>query len=114
MAFLVSSQLRLVVCILGIAGSYLLGDDTTEGLAFFENEVRPRLIKECQQCHGDRKQESGLRLDSKAAILNGGESGSVIVANSPGESLLLHVIEYEGDIQMPPEDKLPDRSCSSI
>ena len=37
----------------------------------FETEVRPLLIKHCYECHGPKKQESDLRLDSKSFRLAG-------------------------------------------
>lgn len=49
--------------------------------------------------------EGGLRLDSKAAILAGGESGPAVVPGKPGESLLVEAINYEGP-EMPPNGKL--------
>jgi hypothetical protein len=50
---------------------------------FFEEEVRPVLANRCHECHGPKKQESGLRLDSRAAVLQGGDGGSP--AATPGK-----------------------------
>ena len=44
----------------------------------FIKDVRPLLQKQCLQCHGEKKQESGLRLDRKEAALLGGDFGKVI------------------------------------
>jgi len=52
-------------------------------LAFFEKEVRPLLIEQCSKCHGPKKQEAGLRVDFRSALLKGGESGPAIGLNSP-------------------------------
>ncbi len=46
----------------------------------FENRVRPLLVDRCVKCHGPRKQESNLRLDSRVAMMQGGDSGPAIVA----------------------------------
>src|SRR5262249_33443181 len=82
--------------------------------AFFEAEVRPILVGRCQTCHGPDKAKAGLRLDSRAAILAGGESGPAIVAGEPGGSLLIDAINY-GDLhQMPPKSKLPDREIAAL
>src|SRR4051812_21825670 len=43
-------------------------------LEFFESKIRPLLVARCQHCHGPEKQEAGLRLDSRASILKGGDS----------------------------------------
>ena len=77
-------------------------------LEFFEGKVRPLLIARCRECHGEEKPQSNLRLDSREAILEGGESGPAAVAGKPNESLLIDVLQYRGNIQMPPKAKLPE------
>src|SRR5436190_5303326 len=47
---------------------------------FFESRIRPVLVEHCQGCHGPKKQQSGLRLDSAAALRKGADSGPVVVA----------------------------------
>src|SRR4029078_10851110 len=49
-----------------------------QAIEFFERHVRPLLAEHCLACHGE-KQKGGLRLDSRAAMLTGGDSGSAIV-----------------------------------
>ncbi len=56
-------------------------------LDFFEAKIRPLLLARCQSCHGPEKQEAGLRLDSRASILKGGDSGPAIVPREPDRSL---------------------------
>ena len=46
---------------------------------FFEARVRPILVDQCMKCHGPKKQSSGLRLDSREAVLKGGDSGPAVV-----------------------------------
>ncbi len=50
----------------------------------YESEVRPLLAKRCVGCHGPALQMSHLRLDQKASVLKGGESG--IPAIEPGSA----------------------------
>ncbi len=78
-----------------------------EELEFFEKEIRPIFAAHCLECHGPDEQEASLRLDSRAAILKGGDTGPAIVVAEPAKSLLLQVVSYGGDIQMPPDSKLP-------
>ena len=52
---------------------------TAEQIRFFESNVRPVLAEHCQKCHGPAKQWNGLRLDSREALLRGGDSGPAIV-----------------------------------
>src|SRR5262245_31972700 len=46
-----------------------------EAVEFFESRVRPILVERCVKCHGPKKQSSSLRLDSRASVLKGGDSG---------------------------------------
>lgn len=74
---------------------------------FFESKVRPILVDNCLKCHGAAKQKGGLRLDSRAAVLAGGDRGPAIMPDRPEASLLIKAIEYAGDLKMPPSKKLP-------
>ncbi|MDB5338557.1 MAG: Protein of unknown function (DUF1553)/Protein of unknown function (DUF1549)/Planctomycete [Planctomycetaceae bacterium] len=79
---------------------------------FFREEVLPLLKESCQRCHGEKKQNSGLRLDSREAVLKGGQNGPAIVVGKPDQSLLMKVINHDGDIQMPPDEKLDDEEIA--
>ena len=67
--------------------------------------MRPIFEKHCYECHGAKKQKSGLRLDVKAAALKGGdEHGPNIVAGQMKESSLLQmVLSDDKDERMPPK-----------
>lgn len=81
---------------------------------FFREEVFPILKESCHRCHGEQKQKSGLRLDSREAVLKGGANGPAIVPGKPDESLMMTVIDYAGDIQMPPDTKLDDEKIAIL
>jgi hypothetical protein len=83
----------------------LADQPTAEQSQFFESKIRPILVENCQRCHGEKKQNGGLRLDSAAALLAGGESGPVIVPGEPGKSLLVEAINYQS-LEMPPDGRL--------
>jgi len=72
----------------------------------FNTRVLPVLADNCFGCHGEEKQESGMRLDSLAGMLAGGERGPAVVPGDPGESRLIAAIRQEGDLKMPPTGKL--------
>ncbi len=77
-----------------------------EALEFFEKEVRPVLAERCQGCHGSARQRAGLRLDSRAAALKGGETGPAVVPGRPdGSELVRRVTESDGSVRMPPADE---------
>jgi mono/diheme cytochrome c family protein len=46
---------------------------------FFERSVRPMLATHCFECHGPQKQRGGLRLDSRTALLAGGDTGPALI-----------------------------------
>lgn len=78
-----------------------------EQLEFFEKKIRPLLIEHCHECHGPETQEASLRLDSRAAILQGGETGPAVVPGSPDTGELFAALQYDPDgYQMPPDGKL--------
>ena len=83
-------------------------DVPADDLAFFESEVRPLLVERCYACHaaGAERIEGGLRLDSLAAHLRGGDSGPAIVPGDADASLLIEAVRYDG-YEMPPSGRLP-------
>jgi hypothetical protein len=52
----------------------------------FGAQVMPVLQESCLSCHGPEKHKGGLRLDSKAAALKGGDDGPVIVPGDAAKS----------------------------
>ncbi|MCE9564236.1 MAG: PSD1 and planctomycete cytochrome C domain-containing protein [Planctomycetes bacterium] len=89
-------------------------DPTPESLAQFEKEVRPLLIEKCQKCHGAKKEEAGLRVDSRAALLKGGDSGPAIVPGKIDKGTLLPAVKHIGDVKMPSSGKLPDSQIAAL
>ena len=87
---------------------------TKTGAEIFEKVIRPTLIEHCEKCHGDKKQQGGLRLDSREGWMTGGDSGSAITQGDD-QSLLLKVIRYEpGEMEMPPRGKLPKATIDAF
>src|SRR5438309_11019055 len=79
-------------------------DDT-----FFELKIRPVLLGKCFKCHGDKKVSHGLRVDSRAALLKGGDNGPAVAPGDPDKSLLIQALRYShAEIKMPPDKQLPD------
>lgn len=83
----------------------------SDGGKYFEQHVRPLLAGKCVKCHGPDKQEGGLRLDSLAAMLAGGDSGPAVVPGEVAESLLVEAVRYES-FEMPPSAPLPDEDVA--
>ncbi|MDC0316997.1 PSD1 and planctomycete cytochrome C domain-containing protein [bacterium] len=82
---------------------------------FFESRVRPVLVEHCVQCHGTKKQEGGLRLDSRTGWKKGGDGGAAVVAGKPNESLLIQAVKYNNsNLQMPPSKKLAANEIADL
>src|SRR6185369_4180989 len=88
------------------------GDAVTPDEEFFEKKIRPVLAEHCYKCHGPRSQKlkGGLREDSRATLLQGGETGPAIVPGKPEASLLIAAISHRNrNLAMPlKKPKLPD------
>jgi hypothetical protein len=81
------------------------------GDAFFEAKIRPVLVKHCYGCHSEesKKAKGGLKLDTREAVLKGGDSGPAVVPKAVEKSLLHKAVAYQDKaMQMPPDGKLPD------
>ncbi|WP_165247460.1 PSD1 and planctomycete cytochrome C domain-containing protein [Paludisphaera soli] len=86
------------------------GDEPDPGAAseaFFELRIRPVLAEGCVKCHGAAKQSGGLRLDSREAILAGGDTGPAVVPGDPASGTLIPAIRHaDDDLKMPPAGPL--------
>lgn len=100
----------------------ILGDETkiapasgTASDSAFAQLVQPVLKEYCVNCHGPEKAKGGLRLDSYAAVMKGGEHGPVVLASDAEKSILLKVLALpaEHDDHMPPDGK-PQPSADDL
>ena len=76
---------------------------------FFESKVRPLLISACSGCHSNNgsRIRAGFEVDTRVAMLRGGDSGPGIVPGDPDASLLIKAVRYDDpDLQMPPRSSL--------
>jgi hypothetical protein len=71
----------------------------SEQLPAFEKAVVPLLREKCWNCHGAKKQKAGLDLRTRAALLQGGESGPALKPGLLKDSLLWEMIAAD---KMPP------------
>lgn len=85
-----------------------LTDETPEKLAFFESKIRPLLHARCLECHDEKTQEGGLRLDVRSGWKQGGHSGPAVQPGQPESSPLYQAVLYlDKDLTMPPDAQLP-------
>ena len=88
-----------------------------DNVALFERKVRPLLLEHCQSCHStaSNKKKGGLLLDTREAILKGGDSGPAAVPGDPDKSLLIRAVTHaDGELRMPPKGKLTPREIDSL
>ncbi|CAN5261670.1 PSD1 and planctomycete cytochrome C domain-containing protein [soil metagenome] len=92
---------------------------TPEQVAFYEKDVKPLLVQHCLKCHGadEKKIKGELRLNTRALILKGGDTGPAVSLDKPAESLLLLAITKkrpdDADV-MPPSGKLSDKDIATL
>lgn len=72
----------------------------------YAKDIRPLLEASCFGCHGEAKQKGDLRLDSREAVLKGGEDGKVVdPGNSKKSLLVIAAAQLNDDVAMPPKMK---------
>ena len=104
-----------VCCLACLAASSLIAADvpSPEQLEFFEKQVRPLFVEHCSECHGAKKSEAGLRLDTKRGFTKGSDTGPIVVAGNVDGSRLMQVLKHSpNDTQMPPKRKLSDEKIA--
>jgi mono/diheme cytochrome c family protein len=79
----------------------------------YATQIQPLFAKHCLKCHGLKESQSGLRLDTLAAMLKGGDRGAAVVPGNAANSLLLKALLGEGDITPMPAES-PRLSKDSI
>ncbi|MGN6546428.1 MAG: DUF1553 domain-containing protein, partial [Aureliella sp.] len=89
-------------------------EPTAEELEFFERDIRPLLVSSCTSCHGAEEQSGGLRVDSLAALLGGGDSGPAIVPREVDRSLLIKAVRRQDELKMPPDDPLAEGDVAKL
>ncbi len=99
---------------LGAAGMGRDDKPTPEQLEFVRTKVIPILESRCYECHGSQETvEAELRVNSRKALLEGGESGAAIEPGEPDRSLIIQAVRYES-FQMPPRSKMPDEEIEVL
>lgn len=84
--------------------------DPAKGVDFFEKKIRPVLVEQCYKCHSAdaKKFKGGLALDTRAGLIQGGDTGPAIAPGDAKKSLLIKALKHDG-LKMPNETmKLPD------
>jgi len=75
----------------------------------YASRIAPLFTRSCVSCHSPAKIKGGLRLDTYAQLMDGGDDGSVIEPWLPRESDLVRRIKLppDDDDHMPSNGKHP-------
>src|SRR6185436_1892611 len=115
-----NAALSLALFALAGAGATFAQEITKEQAEFFESKIRPVLADTCYRCHSADagKSKGGLTLDSRDAMLKGGDTGPAVAPGDPEKSLLIKAVTYvDPDLQMPPSSaggKLSDAQIADL
>ena len=112
-----SSKLCATALLMPLLAACLPADPSPEQLEFFEKRIRPLLSDTCYKCHSEKaeKLKGGLMLDSREAMLKGGDTGPALVPGNPEKSLLIEAIHWtNSDLQMPPKKRLPAAQVADL
>ncbi|MGB0774465.1 MAG: DUF1549 domain-containing protein, partial [Akkermansiaceae bacterium] len=95
-----TTTIATITCGLSLSSSLLAAPD-------FVKHIQPILAQNCVRCHGADKQKGELRLDTRAGLLDGGETDDAVNFDKPEESLMLTLVRHAADHDdiMPPQGK---------
>ena len=88
--------------------------ELAEGEQLFSEKVHPVLKRKCGKCHGEDDARSGLRVDSREALLCGGHRGPAIAPGRPDNSLLIQSVLQTGELKMPRRGKLSPEEIQAL
>jgi hypothetical protein len=98
-----------------IAGALLLLSAASTQSDFFTNRVEPILRSHCVKCHNHELDDGDISFEDRATLLRDRPSGgAAIVPGAPEKSALVRAIRHNGDKQMPPGAKLPQRDIDTL
>ncbi len=101
----------LLTALLALSSAAAASSDDDE---FFEKEVRPVLVERCLKCHGGDKTRGSLKLTSRDAVLQGGDTGAAAVPGKPNDSLLIQLVQRTDKMQMPKGTRLSDHEIAVL
>lgn len=110
-------SLLTALAVSGALAGAVGGQTPAADVEFFEKRVRPVLVETCYRCHSAEadKLKGGLRVDSREALLLGGDLGPAVVVGQPEQSRLITAITWgDPELQMPPKKKLSPTQIADL
>ena len=76
-------------------------------LVVYTDIIHPTLEEKCISCHGPKKKKSGLRMDTYAYMLEGGDEDECLIPGDLEKSGLISTLHLpvDDDFRMPPKEK---------
>ncbi|HEU0142640.1 MAG TPA: PSD1 and planctomycete cytochrome C domain-containing protein [Bryobacteraceae bacterium] len=106
---------QAAIAVLAFAyGAFAQPPDAAKSSEWFESTVKPVLRANCWACHSARNRTSGLALDSRDAILAGGNRGPAVRPGQSAASLLMAAVRHEGAVKMPPTTRLKEEQVEVL
>ena len=84
------------------------------GVRFFDTRVAPILTRRCLGCHNQELNDGGISFLDPQTLLKGGSRGPAVVPGQPEDSVLIHAIRRDSELQMPPGSKLSSRDVATL
>lgn len=89
--------------LVALSSSLFAAEDAPKAAVDYAKQIKPVLHERCYACHGALKQEGGLRLDTAALAIQGGDSGPAIKPGDAASAIVQRVIAKDLAERMPPE-----------
>src|SRR5688572_15667309 len=88
------ARIPAILFLAAAIGAAELGDPKAlppvAGTFDFEKDVRIVLEGSCVHCHNEGKDKGGLRLETRALALKGGDEHAAVVPGKSAESAMIH------------------------
>lgn len=111
--FQMSRVYPILCCLCLLCANLVIAQEEDTSVSF--DDVKPILKKRCTTCHGRNDPPSGLDLTTLQALNAGSESGPIVVAGKPEQSLLYTLSAHIEEPIMPPgKDRMPQAELEVI
>jgi uncharacterized protein DUF1549/uncharacterized protein DUF1553/cytochrome c len=68
-------------------------------------QIKPILAARCYACHSALRKKSGLRVDTAAELISGGDAGAAVAPGKSTDSYLISMLTGDSGTRMPPENE---------
>ena len=104
----------IVLYLAAMTGVALAQVSSKTDARYFDSRVAPILTKRCLGCHNQELNDGGISFLDRQTLLKGGSRGPAVVPGQPEDSVLIHAIRRDSELQMPPGSKLPARDVATL